>query len=795
MSALGRVVRAGVGRRRVQTAVMILTTLVAVTASVLAAGLLVASAAPFDHAFARQHGAHLTAQFDGTKVTAAQLANTAHVAGVTAAAGPYRTVSVRPRTVQGSVLPAGVDLPPLTIAGRTTPGGPVDDITLVRGKWATRAGQIVLDNSRDEASQLRVGDQVQLPTAPGRPTLTVVGIAQSVSRTADAWATPAQVAALTAQHTAPTYQMLYRFAHAATNAQVAADRTAIARAVPPGALTGTQSYLAVKQVNAATTAAFVPFVAAFGVLALALSVLIIGIVVSGAVGAATRRIGILKAVGFTPGQVARAYVAQALIPALIGAGLGVMLGNLLAIPVLNKADRSYDTVGGASIPVWIDVAVPAALLAAVAAAAMLPALHAGRLRSAVAITVGRTTQSARGRLVHRLASGLPLPRPLSLGAASPAARPARSASTAAAVILGAVAITFAVGLSLSLSAVQRGMELDSAGAVVVNTGGQTGNGAVRAPKGNPPPAPADPAAVADAIAAQPGTGSFYGTTSAKVSVSGITGATTVIGYSGDSSWATHQMVSGHWITGPGQAVVTGRFLTAAGVRVGDSLTLTERGRSTQVRIVGEVFTLTDDGMDLLTSTSTLTRLGVDAQPGQFNVQLKPGTSRAAYVDALNEKLQPLGAAAWPNVSEQDDVIVAMDALIAMLTVMLVVVAALGVLNIVVLDTRDRAHDLGIFKALGMTPRQTIAMVMTSVAGIGLLAGAIGVPIGIALHHYVLPMMAHVTGETLPAADIAVYHPPALVPLLFGGLLVAVAGALLPAGWAAASRTTTALRTE
>ena len=38
MSALGKVVRAGVGRRRMQTAVMILTTLVAVTASVVAAG-------------------------------------------------------------------------------------------------------------------------------------------------------------------------------------------------------------------------------------------------------------------------------------------------------------------------------------------------------------------------------------------------------------------------------------------------------------------------------------------------------------------------------------------------------------------------------------------------------------------------------------------------------------------------------------------------------------------------------------------------------------------------------------
>ncbi|MEV5906801.1 ABC transporter permease, partial [Streptomyces sp. NPDC052127] len=67
MSALGRVVRAGVGRRRVQTAVMIMTTLMAVTASFLAAGLLVASQAPFDHAFAQQRGAHLTARFDGLR--------------------------------------------------------------------------------------------------------------------------------------------------------------------------------------------------------------------------------------------------------------------------------------------------------------------------------------------------------------------------------------------------------------------------------------------------------------------------------------------------------------------------------------------------------------------------------------------------------------------------------------------------------------------------------------------------------------------------------------------------------
>ena len=95
-AALGRVVRSGVGRRRVQTLVMMLTTIIAAAASVLAAGVLVDSQAPFDHAFAAQHGAHLTAQFNRSKVTAAQLAATAHAPGVTAAAGPFPTASLHP---------------------------------------------------------------------------------------------------------------------------------------------------------------------------------------------------------------------------------------------------------------------------------------------------------------------------------------------------------------------------------------------------------------------------------------------------------------------------------------------------------------------------------------------------------------------------------------------------------------------------------------------------------------------------------------------------------------------------
>ncbi|MFE6826950.1 FtsX-like permease family protein [Streptomyces sp. NPDC057690] len=794
MSALGRVVRAGVGRRRVQTAVMIMTTLMAVTASFLAAGLLVASQAPFDHAFAQQRGAHLTARFDGAKATAAELTATARAKGVTAAAGPFRTVAVRARTASSSdILPEGVDLPPVTVAGRTDAGGGVDRVDLVSGTWLTGPGQIVVAK---DMLPVEPGARLTFPDAPGSPTLTVVGVARSVTGTADAWVTPARAASLAAPGGTPEYEMLYRLAAAGTDAQVAAGRAAITAAVPKGALTGSQSYLTVKQEETANAKAFVPFLAAFGVLGLLLSVLVIGIVVSGAVGAATRRIGILKSLGFTPAQVVRAYVGQALVPAAVGCALGLVVGHLLAVPVLAEVGEAFDGPA-ASIPLWIDAAVPATALALVAGAALLPALRAGRLRTVAAITTGRTPGTGRGRLARRLTGRLAVPRAVSLGLAGPFARPARSATMAAAVVFGAAAVTFGVGLALTLGAVQSGRMLNSAGSVVVGTGGgQAPPGAQAVHVGGGPEEPkADPAEIAAALRAQQGTGRFYGTTQAEVSASGITGATTVVAYQGDASWAGPPMVSGDWLDGPGQAVVTTRFLKAAGIRVGDTVTLTEQGRHVTVRIVGEAFFTEGEGMELLTPASTLTALGLDATPGQYNVETEPGTELTPYLTALNDRLDPLGAVALANTGDESSVIVAMDALIGTLTLMLVVVAGLGVLNTVVLDTRDRVHDLGVLKALGMAPRQTVTMVVTSVAGIGLVAGAVAVPVGVALHHYVTPLMGDAVGMTLPPSHVAVYDAPELALLALGGLVIAVAGALLPAGWAAGTRTATALRTE
>jgi putative ABC transport system permease protein len=789
MSALSKVVRAGIGRRRVQTVVMVLTTMMAVTASLLAAGLLVASQAPFDQAFAKQNGAHVTAQFDGSKVGSAQVAATAHLSGVTAAAGPFPVVSLQPHVgSNNSGMPVGDQLPPMTIVGRADAAGPVDDLRITDGRWATGAGEVVL--TADNAP-FGVGDRMTFPDLPGKPTLTVVGQARSVADSSDAWVSPAQLAALTAPGTAPGYQMLYRFRSAATDTEVTADRAAISAAVPPGSMTGAASYLKVKLAADKTSATFVPFVVAFGVLSLCMSILIIAIVVSGAVSAATRRIGILKSLGFTPAQVVRAYVGQALIPATVGTALGIVIGNLLAIPVMGDAGSALGT-GTPTIAPWVDFVVPAVALAAVAATALVPALRAGRLRTVEAITIGRTPRAGRGRLIRHLVGRLPLPRSVSLGLANPFTRPGRSATMAAAVVLGTIGVTFGAGLAISLGAIQNDINRRSPGAVVIQAFGPPAApvpGAISRPTKK-----ADAIEIAALIQGQPGTRRYFSTGQVQVSVAGLAGLTNVIAYQGDSSWGSYQMLAGSWFHGRGQAVAPSGFLTATGTHIGDTITLTSNGRTAPVRIVGEIFAMQQV---ILTDSSSLADLDAYVLPQsvQFNIDLTPGTDRQNYMNSLDTALSPYGITAQPNAGQLSTALVSMDALAAMLTLMLVFVAGLGVLNTVVLDTRERVHDIGVFKSLGMSPKQTVSMVITSVAGIGLFAGAIGVPIGIALHDYVLPVMGKAAGTTIPAADIAVYHLPVVVPLILGGLVIATVGALLPAGWAARTRTATALRTE
>lgn len=780
MSALGRVVRSGVGRRRVQTLVIGLATMIAVAASILGGSLLVVSGAPFDDAFARQHGAHLSVLFDAGGVTAAQLAASKDTEGVSSAAGPFRTATVTPRA-------DGTPGWPMTVVGRGDPGRGVDEVALLDGRWPARPGEIVL--SAGSAPFPVMGMSIAFPGLPGEPTLTVVGLASSVTRTADAWVVPSQMPALTAPGSGG-HQMLYRFTAADTAAHVAAGRKAVTEALPPRAAAGEQSWLTVRKDAERDTALYVPFLVAFGALGLVMSVLVVGNIVASAVGTGTRRIGILKALGLTPAQVVRAYVGQALIPAAVGTAVGVLVGHLLAVPVMAETEDVYGS-SSLTIAPWVDLVVIAGVLGLVAATAWVSAWRAGRLRTVDALAVGRTASAGRGRWAARLAGRLPLPQPVALGLVRPFAQPARALAMGTAVLFGAVAITFTVGMVATLGEVMKAKAHDVADVVVPPPPPDFGP---RGPESGKPAA--DPVAVAAAVEAVSGTGKYYRAATVRATVSGLTGVIDVTAFTGDASWGGYTMVSGRWIDGPGEAVVPTPFLAATGARLGDSVILKGLAGPVTVRIVGEVLDPRNDGMQVFTDVSTLAAAHPDLTETSHHIAVTSGTDVTAYVDALNKDLAALGATAQAGgLDAGGDMVVTLNALSVMLTMLLVAVAALGVFNGVLLDTRERVREIGVHKALGMTPRQTIAMVLTSVAVTGLAAGALGVPLGVALHGWVLPAMGDSVGLRLPDSVIAVYHAAELLPLALGGLLIAVLGALLPAGWAARSRTAASLRTE
>jgi putative ABC transport system permease protein len=784
--AVRTALRGGLAGRRLQALAIGLVLLASAAASTLAAGLIADSNAPFDHAFAAQHGADATLTVNARKASAAVLAATGRLAGVTAAAGPFAQATVTATAAVPNT--PGIVFQAFTLAGRASPGGPVDDIVLSAGHWPTGPGQIVVSRDLSDTGaglSLNPGEVITLTGVPGNPRLSVVGVGTSATGTADGWVLPAQMTALGPPL---TEQMLYRFASAGSSGAVSAGVATVRRALSAGTVLGAESWLTVQQQEAGNAAPWVPFLITFGLIGLVLSVLIVVNVVSGAVSAGIRRIGVLKSVGFTPAQVVAVYVLQVAVPAVAGVALGAVIANLLAAPVFGRTAEVFQ-VAPQSIPLWADVAVPLAMLALAAIAALVPASRAGRLSATAAITTGRAPQPSHGYAAHQLLGrARMLPRPVTIGLAAPFARPGRTLVTLAAILFGAAAVTFGVGLGTSLDRVGADLALASTGHVEVGVAAQQGQ---QLPPGAPPVA-AQIADLVAAIRAQPGALHYVTESQDQLAVVGMAGTTSVTAFGGDASWVGYALISGRWY-GPAGAVVNTAFLDATGKRVGDTLTLTGDGRSATLTITGEVFQPGSRAV-VMTGRSAVAALeppGVAQQ--MYYVGLRPGVTATSYENALFARLGP---GEWSRQGSGGNVpIQIISGLVVILTLLLAVVAGIGVLNTVVLMTRERAYDIGVFKAVGMTPRQTVAMVLTTIAATGLIAGLIAVPAGIALHNTVLPIMGYGVQTAFPPAIYNVYTPAELMLLALVGLIIAVVSALAPASWAAGLQTAAALRTE
>jgi putative ABC transport system permease protein len=128
-----------------------------------------------------------------------------------------------------------------------------------------------------------------------------------------------------------------------------------------------------------------------------------------------------------------------------------------------------------------------------------------------------------------------------------------------------------------------------------------------------------------------------------------------------------------------------------------------------------------------------------------------------------------------------------------LTVVLVLVAAVGVFNATLLSTRERSHDIATLKAVGMTAGQIAMMVTGTALVLAVAAGVIGVPLGIWLTGAVFSAMFEFVGIIVDSSRS--FGPGTLLLVFSATVAVALGGAALPARWAAASPVADVLRSE
>jgi putative ABC transport system permease protein len=179
----------GLTRRLVQTLVIFIVLAAAAASATLGLSLLTNANEAFTSSFAAHHGADVAVTVDTSRVTAAQLAATRHVTGVTQAAGPYPQLTITFQASAPSGPPPGAHGGPggpaagtvtgtgqsqTTVVGRAAQDGPLDDLAVQQGHWLSGLGQVFMANYLDSSGP--VGSKLIVVSAPSKPKLTIVAV-------------------------------------------------------------------------------------------------------------------------------------------------------------------------------------------------------------------------------------------------------------------------------------------------------------------------------------------------------------------------------------------------------------------------------------------------------------------------------------------------------------------------------------------------------------------------------------------------------------------------------------------
>lgn len=342
-----------------------------------------------------------------------------------------------------------------------------------------------------------------------------------------------------------------------------------------------------------------------------------------------------------------------------------------------------------------------------------------------------------GRFVPPIASAIGAPIERLRGVTGMLARenaqrePSRTATTAAALMIGVALVVFVGVFSASLKAsINDSIDDQLAGDLaILNKDGFS----------------PIPDRIADELAAVEGIGVVAPTVALPVAVRGVGDGELITGLEPESAG---QVFNFEWVEGsdetlaglaPDEAIVEVAWAEENGFEVGDSLAITgSAGDKLEVTVVGSL----DDSAGIVVQSLAIPRQTAREELGaRFDATVlltyaegaDTGGTRAAVDDFLEERFPDTETRDQAEIKkDQADQLNQLVALIYVLLGLSVIVSIFGVVNTLALTILERTRELGMLRAIGTSRRQVRRMVRYESVINALLGTIVGTVVGLLL---------------------------------------------------------------
>ncbi|CAG1013897.1 hypothetical protein ANAEL_04836 [Anaerolineales bacterium] len=764
MNAVWEKIKADLFRHRIVSGLIVGTITVAAALLTLALSTLLNLGGPYDRLFAEMNGAHLWVFFKPGMVNRADLHQIKILPGVIESTPRQYSYLTQARIHDARVW--------VTLRVIPDEQPDINRLYFLDGRYiAPDAKEVIAEKALDVAHDLKVGEMVVITNSEGRDvSLPIVGLAYDVM-----------------YDTYRSEQSPYLYVSENTLRNLFPDKDTWSsslglRLSDPNAVdevfASIEALRSTKFVESHTDWRDVKesalfrgqlasvFLSAFSFFAILATVIIIISVVSSTILSQIKQIGILKALGFTGGQILLVYVGQYAVLSLVGTTLGFLLGVILTPVPMQAVTASLNTTFRPPFSISLFLLVWVIVSSATMLSALSAAARGARANIIKSIAIGAEAPNKKMFWGARVANTLGAPVSIVMGLNDMFVKPFRSFLTGLNLVLGVIGIVFGLALSDTIRTYRENPALLGIVYDATVTRQQVSDNFARRQ-----------------VTKAPGVEAFYGELQVKAWT--LDESTLKIrAVDGELDRFPFQILEGRFFRpGTNEAVAGKGLLTWLGLEVGDSLTLhlEEKDGPTETwTIVGVYPEPGDAGQRLMVDLSSLSRLVKNDKPATYYLKLSP----TADVPAIREFLSPHKdsglSLAMVGEAIPDSVIYLQIAIFALAGI-LIVIALVNVLIMSLLVAQEKMRTIGILKTVGMTPSQVVAMFNTTAASLGALAVVAGIPAGMWITRDLLSIMSDAFGFGKISVSLDAMQAVILIPFI---VIVSIFGSYLPARWAA-----------